>query len=228
MTPERSAGIDPRWRKLLRRHLSRREFERLRQISHNWTRNPFEFDRESGRFEVAERWPWGRGPDAAEVEASSAVPLPAERAWGASGGLWEEPTEWEYGDEDDRLEADLDVILKACDVLSDHLAELEVEAMPGRERADEAGAMTLTYEFSEGSGAPAAGDLEVGRRFVRLLEGQDAFRLVEEDLGSVRRVRVEFRFRGEFDYQSKKSHLDWTLELARRLKEGRPFQGRRF
>lgn len=201
MQEHQQQGVDVRWRRVLRRYLSPAEYERLRRVSGNWRRNPFAFDEQTGRFEPAETVAWGNVPLGEEMGLQEAM-----------------------GPQD---EADLDAVLKACDVLSDHLAELGPLGPPVRA----GGAwreMQLTYDFATTDVGPGVDDAAVARRFTRLLASHPAFRVQEEDLGAVRRVRVAFRYRSDFEYQSKKSQLDWDLELARRLKEGRPFRGRRF
>ena len=184
-------GVRPRWQAVLKRCLPAEEFQRLRVLSRDWRENPFAYDGETGRFEVAERW------------ADPAVGPPVS-------------------------EADLDLLFKACDVLTDHVDELG--PLPDTVRTGRAGqaeTIELHYDFAARSAGRGVDDAQVADRFVELLRDEQAFRVTEEDLGLVRRVRVRFDFRGDFEYQAKKSRLDWMLELARRLKEGRPFQGRR-
>lgn len=180
-------GVSPSWQAVLRRYLSPDEFSRLRALSGEWRLNPFAFDGEVGRFEVAEGWM-------------------AEKA------------------DEELSEEDLDVVLRACDVLSDHLDELGPvpDGVTGRPEA-----IGLHFDFVSGMLGPGVDDLAVAERFVGMLRGQENYRLHEEELGGIRRVWVHFDYRSDFEYQSKKSHLDWTLELARHLKEGRPFKGRR-
>lgn len=125
-------------------------------------------------------------------------------------------------------EEDLDLLLRACDLLAEHRAELG-EAAAGMERVapaggDEHGA-ELEFRFALSPGSHPGGDGEVARRFVALLQEEPAFRVEQEDLGEVRRVTVRFSFRNDFEYHARKSRVDWLLELARRLRQDRPFLG---
>ena len=184
-------GVQPRWQAVLKRWLSAEEFQRLRTLSRGWQLNPFAYDGELGRFEVAEAW--------ADPEVGPAV-----------------------------REEDLDLLFRACDVLTDHLDELGPLPEAVRSgRPAQAESVELHYDFAAAPMGAGVDDASVAERFLQLLRGEQAFRVTEEDLGGVRRVRVRFDFRGDFEYQAKKSHLDWMLELARRLKEGRPFRGYR-
>ena len=189
--PSKHSGVQPRWQAVLKRYLPTEEFERLRALSRDWQENPFAYDGEMGRFEVAEAW--------------------AEREAGAPVG-----------------EAELDLLFKACDVLTDHLDELGPLPEAARvRRPGEADTIEFHYDFAAVPMGPGVDDTVVAERFLELLRGEPAFRVTEEDRGNIRRVRVRFDFLGDFEYQAKKSRLDWVLELARRLQEGRPFQGRR-
>ena len=122
----------------------------------------------------------------------------------------------------------LDVLLRACDVLTEHRRELGPlgPAQQVQEPANEE-TIELVFDFPAAGGGARGDDEAVARTFLQLLQGETAYRVREEDLGALRRVWVRFGFRGEFEYQARKSHLDWLLELARRLRHGRPFQGER-
>ena len=183
--------MHPGWQEVLRRHLPAGEFQRLQALSQDWQSNPFAYDPETGRFEVAEQW----------ADRAARQPL---------------------------REEDLDLLFRACDVLTDHREELGPlgPSVAARQGAP-AETIELSYDFAAAPLGRGVDDAQVAERFVRLLQGEGAFRVSEEQLGAVRRVRVRFEYRSDFEYQGKKSRLDWMLELARRLKEGRPFQGRR-
>lgn len=195
--------LEDAWREILARELSSGEMRSLQAALERCRESPFQFQPDSGRFELSDEWMM-RSMGAAD-----------ERA-GGEPGLPEAPDDPEG----------LDVLLRACDVLNDHIDELRARGAIGA-RPAEGGEFSVSYEFISTHAGPGIDDFAVAERLARLLRQYREFRVIDEDLGGVRRIAVRFRYRSDSEYGAMKSRLDWLVELARRLKENRPYRGGR-
>ncbi|MBE3599514.1 MAG: hypothetical protein IMX02_12255 [Limnochordaceae bacterium] len=199
-------------RSLLARHLSAQEMAVLGRLLDGWRINPFEWDRETGRCEVGDAWMWRLGGGGGDAWLDEEEGRLSGREEPADGALEES--------------GELDVLLRACEVLTEHACQLrDLGVIP--ERPDEGGQLTLSYEFTDAPDPARAGNLDAGARFAVLLKDHQGFRVVDEDLGGIRRLSVTFSYRNDADFGSKKGQLDWLRELARRLSEDRPYRGDR-
>lgn len=226
MVSKRPGRVPEGMRQLLVRHLTRDDVELLGRMLDGWTINPFEFDRETGRCEVSDEWLWRRSdltragwPGPGSASTAGAQRWARDQDDDDVDARWaDEAEEWP--------QHELDVLLRACDVLSDHREELA----PGEaslRRRDEDGEFMCTYEFTDGVADGPAGSMAAAAVFAALLSEHKEFQVVDEDLGSVRRLTVTFRYRADSEYSSGKSLLDWLADLASRLADRRPYRGGR-
>lgn len=129
--------------------------------------------------------------------------------------------EWLDGHLDDP-EEDIDLVLKACQVLTDAAAAGEgvpAEAGAAPVAGAEAGSFVLLFRFDEEPGAAEV--------FRRLLWHEAAYRVALSGDRENPRVSVGFRFLGEEEFFRRRQHVYWLRELAGRLYRGRPYEGSR-
>lgn len=178
-------------------------------------RLPFQYDPDSGRFEIGDTWL----VDLTEWEELGAA-LPA------GSPLMEVLGE-------SAVDSAVDLLCRACDILSENQSELDIG--PFR-RPAEGGTFTFTFRFALGEDRreKAGRDESTGILFESLLAdairsgGSSARWQVEtENRGSERIVMVTVTYRSEQEFGAQRDHLYWLLDLAERQRHNRPFEARR-
>lgn len=122
-----------------------------------------------------------------------------------------------FSDPDSVDEATVDLLLKAAEVLTEHRDQLDCHAL-GEPPAQEEEA-SVTVEF-----APA--EMLAAAHLEELLEHTD-YRVESRDLPASYMITIYYRFRTEHEYMTRKSHIEWLIELARRLGGGRRYKAER-
>lgn len=202
---------------LLKGVLAEREYALLERLTRGWKDNPFHFDRESGRFELADDWLFRYG-EALEDDYQDS----GEEEDGAK----EEPSDGKILDLEAGGEGALDLLLRSCELLSGKVGELDEELLgPGQRGKGETEEFSLSFTFDAGEQGSARSDLAVADRFIDLLSRDPVYRLSVADGRNAKVVRVSFHFRSDHEFFTRKNQVQWLLETARRVASDSPFGG---
>ncbi len=127
--------------------------------------------------------------------------------------------QWEM-DHLDLAESDLDLMFRACEILSS--ARHEVQAPVRKENSPET--MTLDFAFTEGH---ELDDLAVGSKFLELLQSSPAYQVQAVEFPGGIKIQVSFDYRSEVEYDRSHSDIRLLLESARKLTRQNRFSGYR-
>jgi len=121
-----------------------------------------------------------------------------------------------FPDPDEIPEDTLDLLLLAAEILTEHRDELDCrslleEVSPQEEREDH---ITVHFPVPE---MLAAAHLE------ELLEHTD-YRVESRDAPDGYIITVYFRYRTDHEFVSRRSHIQWLIDLARHLGAGRRYK----
>lgn len=124
------------------------------------------------------------------------------------------------------VDSAVDLLCRACDVLTAHQDELDLELL---EREPEGGRFTFEFVFSQPDSRHQARimDDETGEIFEHLVRQSGGWSVYSEPLPGGRLIRIAVRYRSETEFARIRDHLNWLLDLAARRRQRRPFEGTR-
>lgn len=122
-----------------------------------------------------------------------------------------------FADPETIAEETVELLLKAADILSEHREQLDCRRL-GEPPAEE--------EEAELAVAFAPAEMMAAAHLEELLDHTD-YRYESRDTPAAYVITVRYRFRTEHEYNSRRGHIQWLIELARRLGGGRSFKGER-
>ncbi|MGE5577698.1 MAG: hypothetical protein ACM3TT_10965 [Syntrophothermus sp.] len=212
---------------LLKDVLAEREYALLERLTRGWKDNPFHFDRESGRFELADDWLFRYGEALEEdYQDYGAKEDSAKEDSANEDSANEEPFDGRILDLEAGGEGALDLLLRSCELLSGKVKELDEELLgPGQRGKGETEEFSLSFTFDAGEQGSARSDLAVAERFIDLLSRDPVYRLSVADGRNAKVVRVSFHFRSDHEFFTRKNQVQWLLETARRVASDSPFGG---
>lgn len=205
--------------RILARTMTPQELQALREFAgvgeKRRSQLPFQYDPDTGRFEIGDDWL----VDLTEwEELGEALPpdSPLMELLGESA-----------------LDSAVDLLCRACDILSENQSELDINLF---RRPEEGGSFTFTFRFTAGEESEAEGgrDEKTARLFESLLAEAgkggrpgSGWQVETETRDGERIIRVTITYRSEQEFGAQRDHLYWLLDLAERRRYNRPFEAKR-
>lgn|GEM_PF-3208808 len=122
-----------------------------------------------------------------------------------------------FPEADDIPDETVDLLLLAAEVLTEHQDELDCEQLHEAPADEEEGVISVHFPLAE---IMAAAHLE------ELLEKTD-YRFESRDSPDGYTITIHYRYRTDHEFASKRNHIQWLVELARRLGSGRHYKAHR-
>jgi len=108
----------------------------------------------------------------------------------------------------------VDLLLRAAEILTEHREELDSQRFAEAPAREEEGEITVHFEPAE---LVAAAHLE------ELLEHHH-YRFESRDTPAGYTITIHYRYRTDHEFASQRGHIQWLIELARRLGGGRRYK----